>query len=165
MSSVTITLPWPPSANHYWERRIVLPRSWGRVLQPFLGEMWKRLARNFIGDSPWPNAQTFIGQKGKSFRADVEAALVARFGTDISPIDFSVAIRVVAMMPDRRVRDLSNLLKATEDALTHANVWADDSLIDRITIERGPVKKGGELVITIEPMPVVGPSQKELFRG
>lgn len=156
--SATIKLPWPPSANHYWERRIVLPRAWGVAVQAIVGrKAWPRLARNFIGAGLWPIAQTFIGSKGKAFRADVQAAIINRFGR-LKPLDCRLAIHVTAMMPDRRVRDLSNLLKATEDALTHADVWTDDGLIDRITIERGPVCKPGALLVTIEAGPTAEPA-------
>ena len=36
---------------------------------------------------------------------------------------------IEAWMPDKRVRDLDNLLKAPLDALTRAGFWVDDSQI------------------------------------
>jgi len=41
---------------------------------------------------------------------------------------------LVADRPDRRRRDLSNLLKATEDALVHCQVVEDDSKAEEITL-------------------------------
>lgn len=45
-------------------------------------------------------------------------------------------------MPDRRRRDLDNILKALFDALTHAGLWLDDSQIDFISISRGRTLAG-----------------------
>lgn len=125
--SVTISLPWPPSTNHYWGNRIVFPRGG----KPFVS--------------------TYLTARAKDFQAEVQARILQRFGR-IRPLDCRLEIHIVAHVPDRRTRDLSNLLKATEDALTHADVWADDGQIDRLTIERGEVKKGGELFVTILKM-------------
>ncbi|MCW6615915.1 RusA family crossover junction endodeoxyribonuclease, partial [Yersinia ruckeri] len=39
--------------------------------------------------------------------------------------------------------------KAPLDALTHAGVWADDSQVKKLTMEWGPVTKGGKVDIQI----------------
>lgn len=58
-------------------------------------------------------------------------------------------LAIEARPPDRRARDLDNLLKPSLDALTKAGVWLDDSQIDRIVIVRGPVVKGGQMLVSI----------------
>ena len=60
-----------------------------------------------------------------------------------------IRLHIKAYPPDKRVRDLDNLFKATLDSLTHANVYTDDSLIDYLSIERMEKVKGGKLEITI----------------
>jgi len=60
-----------------------------------------------------------------------------------------LAIRLYAYPPDRRRRDLDNILKATLDSLTYAEVIEDDSLFDRIYIERRSPVKDGKLEISI----------------
>lgn len=60
------------------------------------------------------------------------------------------AVVIVAYMPDKRKRDLDNIIKPTLDALTHAGAWDDDSQVDSITILRAGVrteKPGIEIVI------------------
>lgn len=52
--------------------------------------------------------------------------------------------------PDRRRRDLDNALKGTLDALEKAGVYNDDGQIDKLSIERGEVVKGGALVVRIQ---------------
>lgn len=52
----------------------------------------------------------------------------AQYG-NAAPIDCEVLIIATITPPDRRVRDIDNELKATNDALVNAGVLADDSLI------------------------------------
>lgn len=58
-------------------------------------------------------------------------------------------MKIYAMPPDRRRRDIDNLLKACFDSITHAGIWQDDSQVDRIEIERGDIISGGALMIEI----------------
>ena len=60
-----------------------------------------------------------------------------------------LAVTITVNPPDKRKRDIDNLAKAPLDALTHAGLWLDDSQIDKLSIERGPVTKGGQIHITI----------------
>jgi crossover junction endodeoxyribonuclease RusA len=52
-------------------------------------------------------------------------------------------MRVTFYFADRRRADVSNRLKALEDALTHAGAYLDDSQIDVIHAER-VVRRGQE---------------------
>lgn len=60
-----------------------------------------------------------------------------------------VAVAIVFYPPNLVRRDLDNFLKAPLDALTHAGVWVDDSQVKRLTIEWGPIIKGGKIEIVI----------------
>lgn len=51
--------------------------------------------------------------------------------------------------PDRRRRDIDNLLKPLLDALTHGGAIADDELFDELTITRQSVVSGGLVVVYI----------------
>lgn len=64
-------------------------------------------------------------------------------------IDSSMAVTIEVFPPDKRKRDLGNLPKAILDALTHANVWTDDCLIDDLRIIRKKIAKPGYITITI----------------
>jgi crossover junction endodeoxyribonuclease RusA len=59
-----------------------------------------------------------------------------------------LSVRIEAWMPDRRRRDLDNLMKSTLDSITHAGVWEDDSQIDHLSIRRVPTL-GGMLKVQI----------------
>ena len=107
---------------------------------------------------PWPPSVNhywgtrgktrYIGAKGRAFRLETLSAwnrLRAQgFG------NARLAVAVDAYPPDRRARDLDNILKAALDALQHARAFADDSQVDEIKVRRGEVRKGDAgLLVTI----------------
>lgn len=91
------------------------------------------------------NGRTILSKRGREYRKEVAAVLPR-----VQPITDRLAVRILAVMPDRRRRDLDNLTKAVLDSMQHAGVYEDDSQIDSLTIERGPVEKPGRLEIEIE---------------
>ena len=64
--------------------------------------------------------------------------------------DAKLSLVIWAYPPDRRKRDISNLLKIIEDSLQDAGVFDDDFNIDAIEIKRGAIKKGGGLLVMID---------------
>ena len=114
---ITLTLPWPPSVNHYWRS------VQGRVL---------------------------ISREGRAYRETVaEAALVRR----VKALTGRLELHIQAVPPDRRRRDLDNVLKSLLDALQHAGCYEDDSQIDRLSIERQPRPEApGQVRVTVQEM-------------
>ena len=99
---------------------------------------------------PWPpsvnnywrsvHGRMLISAEGRTYRQAVaEMALTERW-PKFGPA--RVGVEIEAWPPDRRRRDLDNILKAIFDALTHAGVWDDDSQIDRICVVRYPLIGG-----------------------
>ena len=160
-----IVLPWPPTVNHYWERSVVLPRSWGTVVRSLIGHRaWPKFARYFSGSGAWPIVQTFIGARGKAYRVDVQAAVWERFGV-LRPTQSRLLVVIAVHPPDRRARDLDNVNKAVLDALTHAGVWVDDEQIDGLVIVRRGVEKPGRLEVRIERLTDEPKEQRLLALG
>lgn len=60
-----------------------------------------------------------------------------------------LAVHIVAHVPDRRRRDIDNLIKLPMDCVTLADVMQDDSQIDDLRITRALVSSDPGLVITI----------------
>lgn len=89
----------------------------------------------------------FISPAGVAFRAAVSAQLQAE--RHAGPITDRVHVDVLAHPPDRRRRDVDNVLKALLDAIVHGGVLADDSQIDRLSITRGEVVQGGACHVTV----------------
>ncbi|PWD68937.1 MULTISPECIES: RusA family crossover junction endodeoxyribonuclease [Pectobacterium] len=116
-----LTLPFPPSVNTYWRSPSSGPLA-GRHL---------------------------VSAKGRAFRAQAIACVLEQLRRKPKAITSLVAVTITFYPPDRRTRDMDNYLKAPLDALTHAGVWADDSQIQRMLLEWGPVTKGGKAEIVI----------------
>lgn len=116
---IILTLPYPPSVNTYYRS----PRT-----GPLAG-------------------RTLISEKGRAYRKAVADAVI-QHARRRAP-EGRLSVGVTLYMPDRRKRDIDNAMKGLLDAMTHAGVIEDDSLIDRLVIERGPVVKGGSAKVSI----------------
>ena len=120
-----ITLPWPPSVNHYWRK--------------------------------WRNRMV-ISREGRDYRRRVErlcAAPAGKFGNGSgNKKPPRIALCMDAFPPDRRRRDLDNLLKSTQDSLAHAGVYDDDSLIDLLFVQRREPIKPGMISIELLELPL-----------
>jgi crossover junction endodeoxyribonuclease RusA len=63
-----------------------------------------------------------------------------------------LSVHVDAYPPDRRKRDIDNCFKAILDGLCYAGVYHDDSQIDRLSIERREIEKGGRVLVRVEEL-------------
>ena len=106
---------------------------------------------------PWPpsvntywrnfDGRMIISAKGREYRETVGDQMTVQKMVR----HFAGPLRVVieAWRPDKRRRDLDNLLKAILDGLAHAGVYEDDSQIVDLRIYWAP-DIGGMLKIKIE---------------
>lgn len=108
-----ITLPYPPSANHYWRH---------------------------VGN------RTLISSTGRQYKLNVAAECLQR---GWRPTTARVSVTIYAAPPDRRRRDLDNLLKPLLDSLK-GYAYRDDSQIDRLEIVRCRVVDGGSVDVVVE---------------
>lgn len=58
-----------------------------------------------------------------------------------------IKMEVISCRDDKREYDLDNLMKAIQDSLTKAGIYADDRFIDELTIRRGPVKPTPHIIV------------------
>ncbi len=108
---------------------------------------------------PWPpsvnrywrrnGGRYFISSEGMKFRQDVNVICNSKKNVFVETDRLCMAIK--AFPPDRRRRDLDNILKAIGDALQHAGIYHDDNQIDEIRIVRQPFYSG-EVVISLTKM-------------
>lgn len=63
------------------------------------------------------------------------------------------ALTITAVRPDRRRRDLDNLIKPTSDLLVEAGVITDDCLCESITVRWSTEGEG--LAVTVEAVPAL----------
>jgi len=91
-----------------------------------------------------------MSREGRRYRKDVCATLAAR--GRMQRMEGRLAVRITVCPPDHRRRDLDNVQKALFDALAHAGVYRDDSQIDRLEVERGPVAPGGKVLVELSEL-------------
>jgi len=99
----------------------------------------------------WRNRMV-ISREGRAFRRHGRPLLGS--GGQKPPFTGNIALAMDAFPPDRRRRDLDNLLKSTQDSLAHAGVYEDDSLINLLVVRRCESIPGGRLVVQIDTFPL-----------
>ena len=107
---------------------------------------------------PWPpsvnamwrsvNGRVILSARGRQYRTDGLAALMTQC-RNIRPMEGPLSVTLILYPPDRRRRDVDNYAKGILDLLTHAEVYGDDSQIDRLLIERGDVRPGGHVSVLV----------------
>ena len=106
---------------------------------------------------PWPPSTNIywrrsgnhlhISKKAKDY---INLVLKLSISIKKEPLKNRVSLKIQAFPPDKRIRDLDNLLKVFIDALERANFFLDDSQIDCIYIERQQVIPNGKMIVNIE---------------
>lgn len=116
---------------------------------------------------PWPPSlnhyyrrvgrRTLISREGRQYRRALCGLLAPAGGSGIRkpPAGGRIALAMDAFPPDRRRRDLDNLLKCMQDCLAHAGQYRDDSQIDLLVVRRREVDRpDGHIVVTVEHLPL-----------
>ncbi len=104
---------------------------------------------------PWPpsgnnmytvaRGRKILSSEGRSYRDEAICSI-----GNLRPVPGKVSVRMRACPPDRRRRDLDNLLKMPLDCCVKAGLIDDDSKIQSIQIEWGEVRRDPHLLIHIE---------------
>ena len=125
---INLTLPWPPSVNHYWFRN-----KNGSMRVGEKGVLFRDAVNNLIFE-----------EAGIRWRASFSSPdfkplpiFISKKEAEESFITFKterLKVVIEAYAPDKRRRDLDNLQKALLDSLTYAGVWADDDQVDDLRI-------------------------------
>lgn len=118
MMKIKLVLPWPPSVNHYWQRS--------------------------------RNGGMHISERGRDFRDIVERIVFAWCGQNQKvslPLTGPVAVNIVCHPPDKRRRDIDNLLKSLLDSLQRAGLYRDDNQVSTLTISRSTVDRANPRVV------------------
>ena len=123
---IRVTLPWPISINAYWKSRVI--KSKGRHI-----------------------SSIYVSSAGKQFQSDVAAAVESQLKQH-QPMRGRLSVIFKFHQPNARECDISNYVKTTEDAMTKAGVWIDDSQIDRGLLIRGEISRSRprvEVTVTV----------------
>lgn len=109
-------------------------------LAPSVNHYWRAYAGRVI-----------LSKDGRRYRDNAVADIWQSIGKPRT-MTGRLAVSIVVNPRNRRVIDIDNRLKAALDVLTYAKVYQDDSQIDRLTIERGEIVKGGAMTISIRQL-------------
>jgi crossover junction endodeoxyribonuclease RusA len=88
----------------------------------------------------------FLTNKALDFKAAV-AHWVCLSGHKFG--DARLEVTIITHAPDRRARDIDNIVKPTLDALVQAGLFDDDSQVDLLTVRRGQPVKGGKAMVYV----------------
>ena len=88
-------------------------------------------------------------QKAKTYEVECKKR-IHDFGQGSVDSEARFSLSLIAYPPDKRKRDIDNLLKPVLDALQQAGVIEDDSQIDFLSISRAAPMKGGCMVVELE---------------
>lgn len=104
---------------------------------PSVNNYWKsRWTGKFI--------QHYISPEGRKFRRRVCDIL-----DGVPTLTGPVTLLIDVIPPDKRKRDLDNILKALLDALQHAGVYEDDSQIVDLCVAKSRPDKPGRVEVTV----------------
>lgn len=102
---------------------------------PSVNHYWRRVGQ-----------RTLISRGGRRFRASVIAQVAY---SRLQPLKGELSVQVDLHPPDRRRRDIDNILKALLDALEHAEVYENDGQISHLVVTRRSVIRGGMALVLI----------------
>ena len=121
--------------------------------------------------TPWPPSVNnyyrrtrngiYITKRGIVFREQTQTAVRQQVQLP-KPLNVRLQVRVSLAPPTRRLCDIDNYMKALLDALTHAGLWTDDSLIDDLHIIRCKPIKNGAVKLYISELHTGLPLLKEI---
>jgi Holliday junction resolvase RusA-like endonuclease len=102
---------------------------------PSVNHYWRH-----VGD------RTLISRAGREYRQRITDELAHQ---GVTAAGGSIALFISVHPPDRRRRDLDNILKALLDALQHGGAYQDDSQIDSLQVVRSKPVPGGKVMVEI----------------
>ena len=126
-----LTLPWPPSVNHY--------KRPGPLKRSKAGNLYQLMI-----NTPETNRYYF----------QVHAQLQHLRATQPfkSFQDSTISLEVYAYPPDKRKRDIDGILKVLFDSLEKARIFNDDYQISRLLVVRKDIIKHGKVIVKISAL-------------
>lgn len=92
------------------------------------------------------DGRLYISDAGQAFRKEVMAAVER---SRMPELKGRVCLVVRVFPRNKRMQDISNRIKALEDALQMAGAFVNDEQIDDLQVTRGAVVPGGRLEIML----------------
>ena len=109
---------------------------------------WPPTVNSYYGNAK--NGRKYLTKRGRDYKKD--AALEVMGQTYLRQYG-RLEVNIDAYPPDKRKRDIDNILKPLLDVLTECYVWEDDSQIDVLRIRRKEISKPGYVRVHISEIP------------
>lgn len=108
---------------------------------------------------PWPpTANTYwrmwqgrmlLSERGRRYKTTVCGLVLA---SRCQRMEGRLSVSLMLYPPDRRDRDIDNCVKPVFDALQEAGAFVNDSQIDKLTVTRLQVRRGGRAIVRIDSL-------------
>lgn len=137
MTEFVITLPWPPSVNHY--------KKVGQLVKTNSGKMHQKRVNS-----------------NETISYYYQVYMISKQNTPLKWCDYAQRkdiffdLKIDLFPPDKRKRDIDNVLKVLLDSLVHAHVIIDDSQISRLFIQKLDTMQIGQVIVKISPITFPG---------
>jgi crossover junction endodeoxyribonuclease RusA len=128
---IELILPYPPTVNHY--------KKVGATIKTKNG-------KDFQLRVTCPKTRVFY------YEVWVKIRSLKATGRIVEPIVTRLCLTLLLYPPDKRKRDIDNVLKPTVDSLVKGGLIADDVQIDRLVIERCGIISQGQVIVRIEEL-------------
>lgn len=130
---IQLTVPWPPSLNHYKKVGAIVRTKKGKIFQ-------KRVDTNSTKQFYWDVYQ------------ECKKRIPAEWDDFRRSETISFKVYVYLYPPDNRRRDVDNSLKVLLDSLVRAQVIYDDSQITRLCVQKMNIIESGQVIVRIQPI-------------
>lgn len=126
---LTFDLPYPPTLNHY--------KTVGRTITTKNGKTYQQKVNSNATKLFYYEAWLVI----KGLKAVKQIPM---------PLAGDIELQVYVYPPDKRKRDLDNIMKVLGDSLVKGGLLVDDSQISRLIVERCEIIPKGKVILKIE---------------
>lgn len=127
-----VMFPMPPTVNSYWRTRVL------KMKNPSFKQL--RMNGGYM-------AMGYISKDAQRYKEILKARIIEKGLNFMSEAILEVNVLVCPATNARM--DIDNRIKPLFDAMKDAGVFNDDSQIWRFIAERGPVIKGGRVIVSV----------------
>lgn len=102
------------------------------------------------GNHMWKHTKTgghYLTEKARAYYLLVNFEIIKQ-GAQLG-IDQPMSVTCTLHPPDNRRRDMDNAWKVISDSLTRADLWEDDHLVRKLTLEWAKPIKGGKVLVSL----------------
>ena len=109
---------------------------------PSVNHLWRRVGR-----------RTVLSRAARAYRTAVKAAFLAHLlDHGVRRYTCRLSVFIDVHPPDKRRRDIDNVIKAALDALAYGGAYADDSQVEDLHIRKRECVPKGKLRVRIVPL-------------